>query len=553
MDAGPRKEDLARGSNASNLAAQALAYHQRTKHHLHQYARALGYLDWATQPDPFRTFTGAPRTDLPLLADRLTTPFTDLYRPGALAAKPLSVDGIAVLFELALGLSAWKQYRGARWALRCNPSSGNLHPTEGYAVVPSLPGLSAGVYHYLSRDHCLEHRCAFDPAVVLPPGTFLIGLSSIHWRESWKYGERAFRYCQHDIGHAIASVRYAAAALGWSAALLDHLADDAVATLLGLDHVASFAGVKPPDREHPEAVLLVRTSPADGWLSGELPIPALGKAPWCGQANPLSPEHVDWPVVDHVTAATWKPATSLQQRAGNILLPTVIPTSTATAATLIRQRRSCLGLDGTTSIADRAFYAMLDHLLPRPGVPPWDALPWEAHIHAGVFVHRIRGLAPGLYAFERSPAVHDRLQAATHGAFAWKRVAGCPDHLRLFLLAEGDFQDVARVVSCNQEIASDGAFSLGMIADFGDRNRSGAAWWYRRLFWEAGVLGQVLYLEAEAAGVRGTGIGCYFDDVFHDRLGLSGDEFQDLYHFTVGGPVDDLRLTSLPPYAHLKR
>ena len=59
----------------------------------------------------------------------------------------------------------------------------------------------------------------------------------------------------------------------------------------------------------------------------------------------------------------------------------------------------------------------------------------------------------------------------------------------------------------HQEIASDGAFSLGMIAEFGDTIRTLGAWWYRRLFWEAGVLGQVLYLEAEAAGVRGTGIG----------------------------------------------
>ncbi|TVR64991.1 MAG: hypothetical protein EA420_04215 [Candidatus Competibacteraceae bacterium] len=35
----------------------------------------------------------------------------------------------------SLGLSAWKQHRGSRWALRCNPSSGNLHPTEGYADI----------------------------------------------------------------------------------------------------------------------------------------------------------------------------------------------------------------------------------------------------------------------------------------------------------------------------------------------------------------------------------------------------------------------------------
>jgi len=118
-------------------------------------------------------------------------------------------------------------------------------------------------------------------------------------------------------------------------------------------------------------------------------------------------------------------------------------------------------------------------------------------------------------------------------------------------LAEGDFRETAQVVSCNQEIAADGAFSLGMIADFADTIRATGAWWYRRLFWESGLLGHVLYLEAEAAGIRGTGIGCYLDDVFHDVLGLRGDRFQSLYHFTVGGPVDDHRLMTLPAYFHL--
>src|SRR5207249_9267361 len=44
-----------------------LAYHERTKHHLNRYARSAGYLDWATQPDPFRTYAGAARVELPLL------------------------------------------------------------------------------------------------------------------------------------------------------------------------------------------------------------------------------------------------------------------------------------------------------------------------------------------------------------------------------------------------------------------------------------------------------------------------------------------------------
>jgi hypothetical protein len=82
-----------------------------------------------------------------------------------------------------------------------------------------------------------------------------------------------------------------------------------------------------------------------------------------------------------------------------------------------------------------------------------------------------------------------------------------------------------------------------------DESLADGPWWYRRLFWEAGVLGQVLYLEAEAAGVHGTGIGCYFDDVVHELLGLDGERFRDLYHFTVGGAVEDPRLATRPAYA----
>ncbi len=96
-------------------------------------------------------------------------------------------------------MTAWKSYGAQRWALRCNPSSGNLHPTEGYLLCPALPGLPAGVYHYLSRDHVLEHRAAVDEpqwTEAFPESGVLVGISSIHWREAWKYGMRAWRYCQ---------------------------------------------------------------------------------------------------------------------------------------------------------------------------------------------------------------------------------------------------------------------------------------------------------------------------------------------------------------------
>src|SRR5207344_2972635 len=147
-----------------------LDYHERSKHQLRRYAPGPGYLDWATQPDPFRTYAGCDRVELPLRADGLAARFNDL-RVGRLPPPaPLDGDAIAAFFELALGLSAWKSHRGASWALRCNPSSGNLHPTEGYLVCDAMPGLAAGVYHYVSRDHALEQRARFAAPPSLAAG-----------------------------------------------------------------------------------------------------------------------------------------------------------------------------------------------------------------------------------------------------------------------------------------------------------------------------------------------------------------------------------------------
>jgi hypothetical protein len=87
-----------------------------------------------------------------------------------------------------------------------------------------------------------------------------------------------------------------------------------------------------------------------------------------------------------------------------------------------------------------------------------------------------------------------------------------------------------------------------MLADFDAALDAWGPSSYRHLYWEAGVVGQVLYLEAEVSGARATGIGCFYDDPVHDLLGLKGHTFQSLYHFTVGVPVDDARLTSVPGY-----
>jgi hypothetical protein len=87
-----------------------------------------------------------------------------------------------------------------------------------------------------------------------------------------------------------------------------------------------------------------------------------------------------------------------------------------------------------------------------------------------------------------------------------------------------------------------------MIAEFDASLKEFGGSFYRHLFWEAGVVGQVLYLEAETAGARATGIGCFFDDPVHEVLGIADHAFQSLYHFTVGIPIEDTRITSDPGY-----
>ncbi|HEY6096196.1 MAG TPA: SagB/ThcOx family dehydrogenase [Gallionellaceae bacterium] len=543
--------------NAQNMTtplATILDYHQRTKHHLQKYAAGPDYLDWDSQPDAFRTFDGSTQLALPLLGAQSQPLYAELYQPGVVAAQALTLPNIAALFELAFGLSAWKQYGTTRWALRCNPSSGNLHPTEAYLVVQGCECIADGVHHYLSRDHQLEQRCHFKPGaqeVLLPPNAFLIGLTSIHIRESWKYGERAFRYCQHDAGHAIAAVRYAAATLGWQAQLLDAWGDDEIGAILGVERNEDFGTA---EREHPDLMLLVSTAAADA--SGFAPDGLLAAAQagiWQGKANVLSPEKpIIWPVIEQAAAATRKPHTApASWQAAGLPLP-IGSNCTSGAAALIKQRRSAQRFDGATRIPVQAFYRMLDLTLPRANIAPWDAIAWQPRIHLFLFVHRVDGLHPGLYFLVRNEQAEAGLRAALSAEFEWQPVAGCPAHFRLFQLLSFDTQKIARTLSCHQDIASRGAFSLGMLAEYESSLRV-SPWGYRQLFWEAGMLGQVLYLEAEAAKVRGTGIGCYFDDEVHELLGIKSLNFQSLYHFTVGGPVNDERLQTLAAYAHLQR
>ena len=567
---------------SSDPLATLLAYHERTKHHFHRYAEGPDGLDWASQPHPFRRFPGAPETQL-LLPDSDTTPDYDVFFNGQAAnSQPLSLQTLSRFFYYSLALSAWKSCFGNRWSLRVNPSSGNLHPTECYLLTDAVPEVSPlpGIYHYYPLRHQLECRLELQESdwkhltngltngstatEALPEGSFLIALCSIHWRESWKYGERAFRYCQHDCGHALAATTIAAGLMGWQLTVIEGISDADLANLLGIDRNDDFPSQQ--EREAPDLLAVVSpigTSINIDWRPTSEALNTLAARKWLGKANLLSSSHKLWPWIDKAAAACEKPTTENHQSEhmqsfNPIEIKTISDSdslsshsgssTTHSTGAIIRQRRSALDMDGETRIDKTTFYRILSRTLPELNARLFSATSWPARVHLGLFVHRVDGLQPGLYLLLRDPAKAEQLKTLMSETFIWQRPPGCPESLSLYCLLPADAQEAAKLLSCHQEIASGGVFSCAMLTEFEQPLRQLGTWWYRKLFWETGIIGQMLYLEAEAKGIRATGIGCYFDDPVHEVFGLKDRSYQSLYHFTMGGPVEDTRLETLSAY-----
>lgn len=535
-------------------SSRVIAYHERTKHHPHRYARSPGYMDWKNEPNPFRSFGGAPHIILPLREKDPNIPRIGLYEE-RLEPQPLSMESLAAFLELSMGLSAWKSYGGARWALRINPSSGNLHPTELHLILPPLDGEEeeGGIYHYMPYSHGLERRASFGMELWQPLAAhfgqegFLATLTSISWREAWKYGERAYRYCNQDAGHAIACLAFSANLLGWKVLALSNLPDDEIEGMLGFGQAEWVSS----EREEVDLMLFVSTKGSRQVPRGipEDLVKAFSCLSFTGRPNRLSPEHVEWHVIDEVSDACRKGLTTPETFAFGDIDFTGKEAILDDACMIIRQRRSAVAFDAESSLEKEAFFAILDKILPRNGCVPFDTGLGPVSVHLLLFIHRVKGLDAGLYLLFRDQQDRDEIMGLCTRPFAWERVEA-PPSLSLFLLSKGDVRELAKTASCHQEIASDGVFAAAMIARFRDEIARHAHA-YKRLHWEAGMIGQVLYLEAEAWGMRGTGMGCFFDDVVHDILGIRDNAFQDLYHFGLGKPVEDPRLLTLPPYRHL--
>jgi len=484
-------------------------YHELTKHRVE--SRWPHVLDWANMPDPFRHYEGVPVLDLPSDPPVLETPALEVLHhvSGSTSAHDGPTFLSTLLFHSA-AISASKRVpsTGYRYALRVNPSSGNLHPTELHFITRGLKGWPDGLYHYRPSAHVAEQRALGNVGLNWVAGCapIVFVLTSIAWREAWKYHDRAYRYCLLDIGHAWQALALAARAAGCDSIAFGHFPDDSVASLCRL-------------HEDEWPMLIVELS------GGSIPMrePDAHRTVWYGgHANQLSPERTPYPRIEAIHSSTkladgttrcMYTADPAPVGSGDIKLPTAARSSLPFGE-IVRKRRSALDfVGGMQSMSP----AQLSAILAVTAVPLFADFSGSRFIQLYLYVHRVDGLEPGAYRFWSERAELERIKS-------------------------GDQRVAAAGLSLGQDLAGNACVAFSMIGDLDRAARAHGERAYRYLHFEAGAIGQRLYLAAEALGLGATGIGAFYDEEVHSYLNLRPEQGQVLYHFAIGYSVPDPRL-----------
>ncbi|QKF81560.1 SagB family peptide dehydrogenase [Halarcobacter ebronensis] len=162
-------------------------YHNKTKHSYYSVRSFPNRLDWDNQPSAFKSY---PKEFKKIELD-------------------LEKENHSFIYYIA-GITAKKSYPGVEYYLRVNPSAGALYPNEIYFQSRNNKDIEDGIYHFdiASSSITLLKKIKQDGVesyfgLNKKTEGFIFLLSSIYYRSSWKYKNRAFRYCLLDAGHLL--------------------------------------------------------------------------------------------------------------------------------------------------------------------------------------------------------------------------------------------------------------------------------------------------------------------------------------------------------------
>jgi SagB-type dehydrogenase family enzyme len=476
-------------------------YHDLTKHSYWSIRASPHYLDWANKPSPFKIYPGIAPISLPRALVQTLAPALEVVAStgGAFTAeKSPDLARLASILYYSAGVTKHRTYPGGELYFRAAACAGALYPTEVYVVSGDIDGLEAGVYHFNPGDFALRRlregdlrivlarASGSEPSVVSAPVTLVF--TSISWRSTWKYRDRAYRYHFWDNGMILANSLAMAAAHELPADVVMGFVEADVNKLIGIDGqqelALSFLALGHTDQSLP-----------DGAVIDDLPEINF-------EIVPISISPVDYPSIREAHAASsltiqdqareWRNATrdsgppAIEGEAFPIV-PMPDDGMTADAIEDVIQRRGstrrfarkAMPFADLSTIIDRATRGITTDFLKPDGAPLND-------IYA--IVNRVEGLPPGAYFY-------------------------CRKDRAMELLKPGDFSAKAAYLTLDQALGGDACVTFFFMTDLGPVLDAYGNRGYRAAQMEAGVIGGKMYLASYALKRGATGLTFFDDDV----------------------------------------
>ena len=226
----------------------ALEYHQETKHSEVSIRSSNHYLDWDNKPKPFKFYTSlsseALPVDFPIPSLNVIT-MKDTDQILSSTDTKINIKLLSSLLFFSSGITRQIKFPYGNYFMRAAPATGALYPIELYIVTENIDGLKAGVYHFCPGQFALtklregDHRLLLFEASgydkVTKSSPFTLILTSIAWRNAWKYQARSYRHWFWDSGVITANLIATAMSFGLNTKLIIGFVDKIVNEMLCLD------------------------------------------------------------------------------------------------------------------------------------------------------------------------------------------------------------------------------------------------------------------------------------------------------------------------------
>jgi SagB-type dehydrogenase family enzyme len=516
---------------------RVMEYHRSTKLTAASVRAQPTVLDPSTKPTPYRCFDELHSVPLPTTLLDAPVPAIAVLSEG-LTAVPESqvhpdqdIKTLASWLYLANGLSAKHDAATVTQTLRTCPSAGALYPYEIYVAAFGIAGLEPALYHYNVRDFSL---CKMREGPVTlstikrgrPDLNFLKSVPAVllvatnYWRSAWRYRQRGYRMALLDAGHLIQNLVAAANGLGIQTMPRLQVNDRTMRELIGIPSSADFGGVESVQ------AMVVWAAEAKNPLTE-----AGGVAPRNGlpriDRDPLSSTYVPYGSIIATHEDCVAPGMAIREIAAPLTELSPIPIPDLSPAGDYTQpledgpsiRHMLMSRRSTRSFKERSItrdqFLAINRLAFRGGsvFPMAPNGPHVALLRPFWINHLVAGMDSGIWYYD--PATD-----------------------KTACLSRGNFHAKSAYLCVEQKICGQSAAMCFLMADLKTLTAGAGPDAYRLSHLEAGLMGQRIYLAANALGLGCCGIGAFYDDEVRTFLGLGDTTWEPVYALAVGIPAE---------------